>query len=385
MRGIGAELLYRAGYIDRELALTALGKHFVDQNKKVFSSSVSNNELSFAERTRVARDTEGGLFVLSEYGRETICYCDHCGYGNTPELFPVNKKPFESADQLPVEKILTPECHTIKDLAAYLNIPEQRTAKALLYSRVEDGKVVFVVVRGDQQMSVPKLESVVGKTRLATEEEIASIGAVPGYASPIGAHNALIVVDRLIEDSPNLVAGANEPGYHLLNTNYGRDYTAQISADLTIADVTDACPTCGGEIRMAKAYDGKEDIRVPLLLALAEEMNDDRGSLWKLACAPADVYLMNIPGKKTDTAAVLGELETALNSVGYSVLVDDREERAGIKFNDADLIGCPIRIAVGERGLAENAVEVKARDGSVSELVPISELTAKIIELFPKG
>lgn len=144
-----------------------------------------------------------------------------------------------------MEKVLTPECPTIEALAIFLNIPKEKTAKALMFTRTTDGKFIFVVVRGDMTLSEAKLKNAVDEVRLATPEEIAKSGAAAGYASPIGLKDALIVVDDLIPQSPNLVAGANETGYHLLHTNCGRDYTPELVADLVLANAGDACSNCG--------------------------------------------------------------------------------------------------------------------------------------------
>ncbi len=170
-----------------------------------------------------------------------LIHCPACGYSakSEPALFAKNTSPSE--EPLPTEKVATPECNTIEDLANFLEIPKEKTAKALLYTRQSDGKFIFAVVRGDMQLSEAKLKDQVGDVKPATEEEIAASGAVAGYASPIGLQDALIIVDDLIPNSPNLVAGANEIGYHLKNVNYGRDYSAEIVADLVQAEEGNAC------------------------------------------------------------------------------------------------------------------------------------------------
>lgn len=228
-------------------------------------------------------------------------------------------------------------------------------------------------------LSPAKLTALVGETRLAAEAEIRAVGAVPGYASPLGVKNALIVVDDLIPASPNLVAGANQAGYHVKNVNYGRDYSAQIVADLTLAAPGDPCATCGTPLEAHKAWvlasDGVFDYE-NILSALAETHHDDKGLTLPAFAAPFDIYLMHVPGKTLDTLPAAEELYRTLTESGLSVLFDDRNDRAGVKFNDADLIGCPIRITVGERGLQNGMVEVKSRQELEVKTIPMSELAA---------
>jgi prolyl-tRNA synthetase len=280
-----------------------------------------------------------------------------------------------------MEKVATPDCNTIESLANYLGIPKEQTAKALMYTRLSDNKFVFVVVRGDLQLSEAKLAAHVGQVRAATAEEILSAGATPGYASAIGLKEALIVVDDLIPQSPNLVAGANEAGYHLRNTNYGRDYSAHIVADLIQATEGDACPVCGNPLAVMTAitlkYQHEHDFD-NMLLALAETHHDDRGLTLPHPTAPFDAYLMHIPGKEMDTRANAEELYEELQRAGISVLFDDRDERAGVKFNDADLIGCPIRVTVGEKALKEGRVELKLRKEKENHFVARDAITEEI-------
>ncbi len=216
-----------------------------------------------------------------------------------------------------------------------------------------------------------------GDVRAARAEEIESVGAVAGYASAVGLKDALIVVDDLIPQSPNLVAGANEAGFHLKNTNYGRDYSAEIVADLVQAQGGDACVNCGNPLSALRAIQMNDNFE-NILLALAETHHDDKGLTLPHPAAPFDVYLMHISGKELDTHAKAREIYNELQDAGISVLFDDRDERAGVEFNDADLIGCPIRVTVGEKGLKEGMVELKERTAKENTLMPLSDLVAKI-------
>ena len=275
----------------------------------------------------------------------------------------------------------TPDCSTIESLAAYLNIPKEKTAKAMMFTRIPSGKFVFVVIRGDMNLSEAKLKNAIGEIRLATAEEIEKSGAAAGYASPVGLTDALIVVDDLIPYSPNLVAGANEAGYHLLHTNCGHDYQPEIVTDLALAKAGDTCAMCGSPLSLLVCVTlatRTEFFFKNILLALAESHHDDKGLTLPSPAAPFGVYLMHIPGKTIDTRAKAEEIYNELQAAGVSVLFDDRDERAGVKFNDADFIGCPVRITVGERGLQNGTVEVKTRKAGESQSITFSNFLSTI-------
>ena len=355
--------LVRAGYLTRENEILPLGKQFIERLQNLSSDPSFFSLLAFP-----FLQNKYEIFFPLSTGSTEIIHCDSCKYTERLELAEFKKTLFSQEEQLPVEKVSTPDCNTIESLANFLNIPKEKTAKALMYTRTSDNQFVFVVVRGDMTLSDAKLKSVVGDIRMATAEEITNAGAAAGYASPVGlnAKRALIVVDDLIPQSPNLAAGANETGYHLLNTNCGRDYSPEIVADLIQAKAGDACINCGNPLSSfatlhlaTRSTFNFENI----LLALAETHHDDKGLTFPKSAAPFDVYLMHIAGKQLDTHAKAEEIYNELQAAGITVLFDDRDERAGVKFNDADLIGCPIRITVGEKALQNGMVELKPRTG----------------------
>jgi prolyl-tRNA synthetase len=376
----GAGLLVRAGYVSHAGELLPLGKFAVERLRSFsgvpdFFSKLELSILSGKAET---------YFPLST-GSTEILHCPACDFASRLELAPVKKAAFSTEPPIAQEKVLTPDCPTIESLAVFLDIPQEKTAKALMFVRKADEKFVFVVVRGDMTMSEAKLAALVGETRLATEAEIRAVGAVPGYASPIGVKNALIAADDLIPQSPNLVAGANEAGYHLKNVNYGRDYSADIVADLTQATAGDPCAACGAVLESVKGWvlasKGMFDFE-KILFALAETYHDEKGLTFPALAAPFDIYLMNVPGKTLNTASAAAELYEKLTASGLAVLFDDRDERAGVKFNDADLIGCPIRVTVGERGLQNGMVELKRRVGIENQQIPLNEIVEKIKEII---
>lgn len=378
--------LVRAGYVTRENKLTPLGEYAVNHLHQLaqdpsFLFHLSLPTLSNADET---------YFPIS-IGSIKVIHCPACKYTARLELAYFAKSALPAEEPQLLEKVLTPDCHTIEALANFLNIPKEKTAKALMFTRLVDGKFIFVVIRGDMTLSETKLQNAVGKIRLATAEEIERAGAAAGFASPVGLTDALIVVDDLVPHSTNLVAGANEAGYHLLNVNCGRDYQPEIVTDLTLANAGEACAQCGNPLAITAcdilATHGK-DVALQrlygqnILLALAETHHDDKGLTLPTSAAPFDVYIMHIPGKTMDTRAKAEEIYLACQSAGLSVLFDDRDERAGVKFNDADLIGCPVRITAGERSLQNGMVEVKARKAGESENIHLDAITSHIKNLL---
>jgi prolyl-tRNA synthetase len=372
----GFSFLVRAGYLTRENNPTQLGEATFAHLQKL-----SNHPAILKTLALPVIGNEEETFVPLASGPIEVAHCPHCQYTERLELAEFKKVPFSTEDELPLEKVLTPECHTIEALADFLGMPKEKTAKALMYTRPADNRFIFVVVRGDMQLSEAKLKKQVGDVRAATVDEIERSGAAAGYASPIGLKDAVIVVDDLIPQSQNLAAGANEAGYHLKNTNYGRDYSAEIIADLVQAKSGDACKNCGSPLSVLPAIrltTRKEYDFQNILLALAEAHHDAKGLALPHPAAPFDVHLMHVPGREIDTRAIAEEIYLALQDAGISVLFDDRDERAGVKFNDADLIGCPIRATAGEKALKDGMVELKLRKEKDNQLASLDTIAERI-------
>ena len=363
---------------------------------------------------------------LTPFGEDTLLICDDCGYAANRQVATFKKEALPKEETLLLEKVATPDCKTIAELADFLDIPEAKTAKAVfMVADIPEGessiqKFIFAIVRGDMELNETKLVNILqaSEIRPATEEEIVAVGAVPGYASPIGLpeKNAympvITVVDELLTESQNLVAGANDAGYHMLNTNLGRDYQADIVTDLTAAREGDTCLICGGlfkEVRgvevgnifkLGTRYsdsmgctfqdkDGKEKPVIMgsygigsgrLLASVAEEYNDEYGLIWPITVAPFQVHLTMLSAKKggemVEEAA--SQLYEQLQAEGIEVLFDDRNESPGVKFNDADLIGIPIRLTVSARGLEGGNIEFKRRDQKEKHLIPQDETVAAV-------
>ena len=335
---------------------------------------------------------------LSPIGEDTIITCPACHYTANRQVASF-KKVYQSEEMRPMEKVFTPETKTIDELVAFLKIEKRQTAKSVFMvgtfiddtNGEEENKLIVGVVRGDLEVEENKLQNAcrANALRPAHPEEIAEMGMVAGYGSAIGAKEGIVViVDDSVAKSNNLVAGANEWEHHWLNTNFGRDYHGTV-ADIASAQAGFACPQCGKPLSASKGIEvgnifqlgtrysesmecyfqdesgnqkpvimGSYGIGVGRLLAsLAEEYCDDSGLALPITVAPMQVHLVSLVKESETVDALYDDLTKA----GIDVLYDDRKESAGVKFADADLIGLPIRITVGNRSLKEGMVEVKLR------------------------
>ncbi len=356
------------------------------------------------------------FMYLTPIGEDTLIICDECGYMANRQIAKFKKPAATRESPKPIEKVATPGVTTIKELAEFLGVPESKTAKAIFKvatvteEQQDVEKFVFAIVRGDMDLNETKLTNAVHAKSLrpAVDEEIRAIGAIPGYASPVGIEDALIIVDDLIPDSANLVAGANDAGYHLLNVNYGRDYQADIVDDIVVAEDGYACPNCGASLHSSNGVEvgnifklgtrysesmgctfldengqtqpvvmGSYGIGVGRLLAcVAEKYNDEHGLIWPITVAPYHVYIVVLPGGQEAGERLYADLQSA----NVEVLYDDREERAGVKFNDADLIGIPIRLTVSKRSLKAGGIELKLRRSSERTIIPHDDIVARVID-----
>ncbi len=357
---------------------------------------------------------------LTPIGEDTLLLCDQCGYAANRQIARFRKPAAAAEALLPLEKVATPHVATIEALAEFLKVPKARTAKAVfMVATLPDGETqverfVFAVVRGDMEVNETKLANALKAKELrpAREEEIRAVGAVPGYASPLGLDpkQVLIAVDDLVPQSPNLVAGANEAGYHLRNTNYGRDFTASVVTDIAAAGEGDGCPNCGQPLRTSRGVEvgnifklgsrytqalgatflDKDGSVKPvimgsygigsgrLLACVAEAHHDADGLRWPVTVAPYHVQLVGLPDASGAAQREAEALYVSLPAAGVEVLYDDRDERPGVKFKDADLIGLPVRLTVSERSLKQGGVELKRRDRAERVIVPLAEVQARV-------
>ncbi len=334
--------------------------------------------------------------ALSPAGEDTLAICPGCGYAANVEVAVAGRAaaPTVAADSS-LEEIATPATATIADLARLLGVPEAATAKAVFFDTPERG-LVFVVIRGDLEVSEEKLRLAarVSELRPASLEQIAAAGAVAGYASPVGLEGVYVLADPSVVEAGPLVAGANKAGYHLRNVRYGRDWRATAVADIAAVRAGDPCARCGAPLSLEKGVEighifklgtrytealgatfldeqgaaqpvvmGSYGIGVERLLqVILEQHHDERGIIWPASVAPADVHIVAL-GKGEAPKAEAARLYAELQAAGLRPLLDDRDETAGVKFNDADLIGLPVRLVVSERLIAAGEVELKPRRG----------------------
>ncbi|WP_432724387.1 proline--tRNA ligase [Staphylococcus equorum] len=354
------------------------------------------------------------FMALSEIGEDTIVYSEQSDYAANIEkaevVYHPNKK---HEDVQPLTKIETPNVHTAQDLATFLNKPLDEITKSMIFN--VDGEFILVLVRGHHEINDIKLKAYFGtdNVELATEDEIINIlGAKPGSLGPVFDKDIKIYADNFIQDLNNIVVGANEDGYHLLNANVDRDFEVEAYGDFRfilegelLADSSDKAHFAEGiEVgqvfklgtkyseSMNATFLNDQGRAQPLLMgcygigisrtlsAIVEQNNDENGIIWPKSVTPFELHLITINPKKDDQRELADQLYTQLKE-NYDVLYDDRKERAGVKFNDADLIGLPIRIVVGKNA-AEGIVEVKRRDTGDSEDVHIDNLINYVNELY---
>ena len=368
----------------------------------------------------------GGSFshefmVLADTGEEEIAWCA-CGYGANSEkaeclpLINIKEEP------LSLEEIATPDSKTIDEVSAYLKVAPAKTIKSIVY--ISDGEPVLVLARGDSEINEIKLQSLLSSTELSMADEniVKEIsGASFGSLGPVGLKKKIkIVADLSVIEISNAIVGANKDGFHLKNANCGRDWTADIKADIRKVQKGDLCPRCkkekmsfsrgieiGHTFKLGTKYsksmgavyldtEGRENLmtmgcygigvsRIPA--AIIEQSHDDNGIIWTDQTAPFSVILLPLNYADTKIKAATDAIYKELSDSGLDVLLDDRDERAGIKFKDADLIGIPYRITIGEKALADGKVEFKGRRDpkEAVKMIGPQEAVKMILDIYKRG
>lgn len=358
---------------------------------------------------------------LTGVGEDTIVRCTGCGYAANGQVARFRRSDAVAGDAQEMERVDTPQTTTIDDLSKLLDIEPRQTAKAVFFmgrfkkddGEVDEERLIFAVIRGDLEVNETKVANAAGALGLrpAHDDEIKAVGAVPGYASAIGVDNVLVIADTSIEAATNLVAGANEEGVHVRNVNYGRDWQATTVTDIASAQEGDACDECGQTLQLTRGVEvgnifqlgtrftdalgasfldengkaqsiimGSYGIGVGRLLAcVVEESHDDGGIVWPITVAPYQVHLVSLAKSDGEARTAADQLYADLQGRGIDVLYDDRKENPGVKFKDADLIGCPVRVTVGDRGLKNGIMELKVRseEGKGDE-VPVADIVPQI-------
>lgn len=364
--------------------------------------------------------------ALSEIGESEIAYCESCDMAATVERAGcVDAEPDDaSVEMLPLEEVHTPGTKTIEEVAGFLNLDKSKTIKALLFERYDDeGNVcgyVAAFVRGDRDLNMIKLVNALDipehAIAFADEEKMGAVtGSVGGFTGPTKLHDCTIVVDSELPGLKNMCAGACKDDHHLINVNYGRDYTADIVTDLKVLKEGDPCPCCGAPVKHTRGIEVGQVFKlgtkysVPMgatymdenmnehpivmgcygigvtrtLAAVVEQHHDDDGIIWPMAIAPYHAVVTLVKPEDEVQAKVAEEIYNALIDAGVEVLLDDRDERPGVKFKDADLLGFPIRITVGKMA-PEGKVEYKLRRDVEKQELTIADAIAQAIDLVKK-
>ena len=339
----------------------------------------------------------GGLLseefhAITDIGEDTLVLCDSCDYSSNLEVSQnVNKTEENSEEEKELQMVETPNAHTIEEVSEFLKLDINKTVKALLMNI--DDILVILFIRGDRELNENKVLKLLGGNEInfANDELIANSNAVPGYTGPINLKGAKIVIDNEVLNMKNFCCGANKEGYHYINANI-KDFNYDIAGDIVNVKEGDICPNCGGKLIFKKgieigntfklgtkyseslglSYLGDDNKNHPVVMgcygigierilsAIVEQNNDEKGIIWPINVAPYKVAIVVINPKDEQQNEAGEKLYNTFNELGIDTLIDDRTERAGVKFNDIDLIGIPIRITIGKK-INENVVELKLR------------------------
>ena len=403
----GREFIMKDAYsFDRdEAGLDKSYQDMYDAYTNIFTRCGLNFRPVEADSGAIGGSGSHEFMVIADSGEAEIVFCTSCDYAanvEKAELFPLEAQ--EEA-MLTKEEVETPDCKTIADVCAYLKLPVDHSVKAVAYNS-EKG-LILCFVRGDNEVNEIKVINTCGviDLEMATEEQLAAAGTVGGYMGPVGIDNkkVIVVVDATVMKMHNVCCGANKEGYHFINVNPGRDFTPTYVADIRLIQEGDPCPHCGGEVSKARGIEvgqvfklftkyssalkatyldenGKEQpmvmgcygVGVSRTMAAAIEQNyDDNGIIWPIEIAPYHVLVVPVNTKDEASAAKAEEIYMQLKKVGLETVIDDRKERPGVKFKDADLIGYPLRVVVGPKTLTEGKLEVKIRKTGEIRYLPL--------------
>ncbi len=354
------------------------------------------------------------FMVLADSGEDGIIDCPACGYAaNQERAERAATAPAAPAACPPIEEVRTPNARTIDDLVAFFKCGADRFLKTLIY--LADGKPIAVLVPGDRDLNEHKLKRLLGakKVELADEATIQKVtGAPVGFAGPVGL-KIPAYADQCLKGASDRITGANKADTHILHVDLARDAVVTAFEDLAIVGAGDTCPRCGKALQIKRGIEvghvfklgtkytesfdakylndkGQSELMVMgcygigvtrTLQAVIEQSHDSDGIVWPISVAPFAVSLLLLDPKDPTVCAVVDTLENELQKRGIDVFVDDREERPGVKFKDADLIGCPIRVVAGAKGLAKGGVEVKLRTAKNFDLVPVDKAVETIAKL----
>lgn len=360
----------------------------------------------------------GGLLseefqAITNIGEDVLVMCDKCDFSSNMEISPNATKEIDNEEEKELQLVETVNQHTIEEVCKFLNLDIKKTVKAMLMNI--DGKLVILFIRGDRELNETKVLKLLGASEMgfANDELIATSNAVPGYTGPIGL-NCRIVIDNEILNMKNFCCGANKENYHYVNANV-KDFKYDMVGDIVNVKEGDTCPKCGGKLFFKKGievgntfklgtkyaeglgltYLDSENKSHPVIMgsygigieriisAVVEQNNDEKGIIWPINLAPYKVAIVVINPKEEKQLSVGEEIYNKLNEQGIDTILDDRNERPGVKFNDMDLIGIPVRITIGKK-IKDDILEIKLRKEDTVEECKVEDAIEKIKEIISK-
>nr|CRH05438.1 Prolyl-tRNA synthetase [Candidatus Magnetococcus massalia] len=417
----GREFLMKDAYsfdVD-EKALDASYQAMFKCYQSIFDRMDLNYRPVEADTGSIGGASSHEFHVLAESGEDTIVSCSHCAYAANLEKAFGTAKDAPDGEAYPMEKVATPDQRSIDEVADYLQVPASMTVKCLTWYDDESDQWTLLLVRGDHQINEVKAANATSPTgRMPSAEEAAeALGAPVGFLGAVNTANfkkpVRIIADIALRDSKNMICGANEAGYHLTGVNWERDLPLPEFVDLRNVEAGDGCPRCGpGSLELSRGIevghvfklgtkyseamgvsvlgeDGKEltpimgcyGIGVSRIVAASIEQNhDENGIIWPTNIAPIEVHIVVMNPKESESMAFAQELYQTFEARGIDVMLDDRDERAGVKFKDADLLGAPYRVLIGGRSFKEGVSEVKIRRSGEIEKIPLDEVALQIGE-----
>jgi prolyl-tRNA synthetase len=372
-----------------------------------------------AESGPIGGDASHEFMVVADNGEDRVVHCESCGYAANLERAETGDRTttLEPGDLKPLTKLDTPAVTSIEQVSKLLKCKPRQMIKTMIFEA--DGKPIAVLLRGDHEANEGKIRRALGakSLELASPEVIEKVtGAPVGFAGPVGL-TILRWADHDVAAMRNAIVGGNEKDKHYVGANLTRDYTVDQFADLRNADADDPCPRCKAKLALrhaievghvfklgtkysealeARFSDEKEQLRTiimgcygigvnRIIAALIETQHDADGIIWPMALAPYEVLVCPIKVTDPEVMRVAEQLHDELTAAGVDVLLDDRDHRPGVKFKDGDLIGIPLRVVIGDRGLKDGQLEIKWRDKKEAEMLPLSDATKKIAELVQKA
>lgn len=360
----------------------------------------------------------GGLLseefqAITNIGEDVLVMCDKCDFSSNMEISPNATKEIDNEEEKELQLVETVNQHTIEEVCKFLNLDIKKTVKAMLMNI--DGKLVILFIRGDRELNETKVLKLLGASEMgfANDELIATSNAVPGYTGPIGL-NAKIVVDNEVLNMKNFCCGANKENYHYINANV-KDFKYDMVGDIVNVKEGDTCPKCGGKLFFKKGievgntfklgtkyaeglgltYLDSENKSHPVIMgsygigieriisAVVEQNNDEKGIIWPINLAPYKVAIVVINPKEEKQLSVGEEIYNKLNEQGIDTILDDRNERPGVKFNDMDLIGIPVRITIGKK-IKDDILEIKLRKEDTVEECKVEDAVEKVKVIISK-